>query len=66
MFRVQGLCNRSCGRVRALSLECPNLGLVGQGSSDDGCKWGLIKIMGPFGVPNIIRHLLFKVPKKGP
>ena len=28
--------------------------------------WVVIKIMVPFGVPNIIRHLLFRVPKKGP
>ena len=26
----------------------------------------VVKIMVPFGVPSIIRHLLFEVPKKGP
>ena len=33
-----------------------------------GCsyKWVVVKIMIPFGVPNIVRHLLFRVPKKGP
>ena len=28
--------------------------------------WVVVKIMGPFGVPNIVRHLIFRVPKKGP
>ena len=28
--------------------------------------WVVVKIMVPFWVPNIIRHLLFRVPKKGP
>ena len=28
--------------------------------------WVVVKIMVPFGVPNIIRHLVFRVPKKGP
>ena len=31
-----------------------------------GVKWVLVKIMVPFWVPIIIRHLLFRVPKKGP
>ena len=28
--------------------------------------WVVVKIMVPFGVPIIIRHLLFRVPKKEP
>ena len=28
--------------------------------------WEVVKIMVPFWVPIIIRHLLFTVPKKGP
>ena len=28
--------------------------------------WVIVKIMVPVWVPIIIRHLLFKVPKKGP
>ena len=28
--------------------------------------WVVVKIMVPFGVPTLIRHLLFRVPKKGP
>ena len=28
--------------------------------------WVVVKIMVPFWVPNIIRHLLFRVPKEGP
>ena len=28
--------------------------------------WVVVKIMVPFWVPIIIRHLLFRVPKKGP
>ena len=28
--------------------------------------WVVVKIMVPFGVLNIIRHLIFRVPKKGP
>ena len=31
-----------------------------------GCIWVVVKIMVPFWVPIIIRHLLFKVPKMGP
>ena len=27
---------------------------------------GIVKIMVPFWVPIIIRHLIFRVPKKGP
>ena len=26
--------------------------------------WVVVKIMVPFGVPDIVRHLLFRVPKK--
>ena len=28
--------------------------------------WAVFKIMVPFWVPDIIRHLIFRVPKKGP
>ena len=28
--------------------------------------WVVVKIRVPFCVPNIVRHLLFRVPKKGP
>ena len=28
--------------------------------------WVVVKIMVPFWVPNIVRHLIFGVPKKGP
>ena len=28
--------------------------------------WVVVKIMVPFWVPIIIRHLIFRVPKKGP
>ena len=28
--------------------------------------WAVVKIMVPSWVPNIVRHLLFRVPKKGP
>ena len=28
--------------------------------------WVVVKIMVPFRVLNIVRHLLFRVPKKGP
>ena len=31
-----------------------------------GCIWVVVKIMVPFWVPIIIRHLIFRVPKKGP
>ena len=27
--------------------------------------WVVVKIMVPFWVPNIVRHLIFRVPKKG-
>ena len=28
--------------------------------------WAVVKIMAPFGVPNIVRHLIFRVAKKDP
>ena len=28
--------------------------------------WVVVKIMVPFWIPIIIRHLMFRVPKKGP
>ena len=31
-----------------------------------GSIWVVVKIMVPFWVPIIIRHLIFRVPKKGP
>ena len=31
-----------------------------------GVIWVVVKIMGPFGVPIIVRHLIFRLPKKGP
>ena len=31
-----------------------------------GYKWVVVKIMVPFWIPIIIRHLLFRVPKNGP
>ena len=31
-----------------------------------GLIWVVVNIMVPFWVPNIVRHLLFRVPKKGP
>ena len=30
------------------------------------CIWVVVKIMVPFWVPITIRHLIFRVPKKGP
>ena len=30
------------------------------------CTWVVVKIMVPFWVPTIIRHLIFRVSKKGP
>ena len=30
-----------------------------------GCIWVVVKIMVPFWVPSIVRHLIFRVPKKG-
>ena len=29
-------------------------------------NWVVVKIMVPFWVPIIVRHLIFRVPKKGP
>ena len=39
-------------------------GLPFQGSISD--TWVVVKIMVPFWVPNIVRHLLFRVPQKEP
>ena len=30
------------------------------------CTWVVVTMMVPCGVPNIIRHLVFRVSKKGP
>ena len=30
------------------------------------CIWVVVKIMVPLWIPIIIRHLIFRVPKKGP
>ena len=35
-------------------------------SSKTSSTWVVVKIMLPFWVLNIIRHLIFKVPEKGP
>ena len=32
----------------------------------DGTIWMVVKIMVPFRVPSIIRHLVFRGPKRGP
>ena len=40
---------------------------IGRSPADQflGSTWVVVKIMVPFWVPNIVRHLLFRVPKKG-
>ena len=40
--------------------------LRGAENTEPGHIWVVVKIMAPFWVPIIIRHLLFRVPKKGP
>ena len=40
--------------------------MVRNGCSAEFHTWVVVKIMVPFWVPIIIRHLLFRVPKKGP
>ena len=35
-------------------------------SEGSGSIWVVVKIMVPFWVPIIIRHLIFRVPRKGP
>ena len=35
-------------------------------SAHSKCMWVVVKIMVPFWIPIIIRHLIFMVPKKGP
>ena len=34
--------------------------------NNNGSLWVVVKIMIPFGIPIIIRHLIFRVPEKGP
>ena len=46
---------RANGRLAIRYLESPSK-----------IMWVVVKIMVPFGVPNIIWHLLCRVPKKGP
>ena len=43
------------------AVACPR-----KGFEVDGCIWVVVKIMVPFWVPIIIRHLIFRVPQKGP
>ena len=39
---------------------------AGKGNSSYSITWVVVKIMVPFWVPIIIRHLIFRVPKIGP
>ena len=50
-------------RVPAVGQAVP--GLVPPGGLEEAITWVAVKIMVPFWVPNI-RHLLLRVPKKGP
>ena len=53
-FRVFGACPRlSVSRRQTLEVY-------------QSVKWVVVKIMVPFWVPIIIRHLILRVPKKGP
>ena len=40
--------------------------MSGTVSGDDTGTWVVVKIMVPFWVPIILRHLILRVPKKGP
>ena len=50
------------GFVVSMSMKVLHQGFKGF----QGFQWVVVKIMVPFWVPIIIRHLLFRVPKKGP
>ena len=62
--------------VRVRGPQMPNdfsMGLVPRAYRQRGRQrdakigtWVVVKIMVPFWVLNIIRHLIFRVPKKGP
>ena len=62
------------GRVRRLPFfprfwSSRDINLKDVGPEHPNSTWVVVKIvkmMVPFGVPIIIRHLLFRVPKKGP
>ena len=59
-------------------LAMDNQGVAKEGSSWPGPKgcstiriyvgviWVVVKIMAPFWIPIIVRHLIFRVPNKGP
>ena len=40
--------------------------MSGNTLGDDIGTWVVVNIMVPFWVPSIIRHLILRVPKKGP
>ena len=48
-------------------IRVSTLSQKGQGDSGSTfVNWVVVKIMVPFWVPIIIRHLIFRVPKTGP
>ena len=61
-------------KARTISLEgrkdsCPETALALEGlwlASNPRLEHIWVKIMVPFWVPIIVRHLIFRVPKKGP
>ena len=59
------------GFYRYWAIILPTLGGLGREKAasqvcHEPSTWVVVKIMVPFWVPVIIRHLLFRVPKKGP
>ena len=61
-------CKRALGLLRMLRTPNPNMcwRLLSAKHPLASKTWVVVKIMVPFWVPIIIRHLLFRVPKRGP
>ena len=52
--------------LRAVGFKAYSEVHEGYKSPTIGYIWVFVKIMVPFWVPNIVRHLLFRVPKRDP
>ena len=66
---VADLCFSSCitglGKYLSVGYTDP-VGLEDLRKPFRSSTWVVVKIMVPFWVPIIIRHVIFRVPKKGP
>ena len=55
----------ACLRLNQNRLRCPQPPQQEESTVFNG-MWVVVRIMVPFWIPIIVRHLIFRVPKKGP